>query len=170
MKKKTNEKQNNVNPEEIIIEHNVEVEELKKQSKEYFELAQRAMADFDNYKKRTIKEKEMIYAEAVDSIISKFLPILDSLDTAVRYINNNADIKAIEEGVEMARRKFSETLNNIGIEEIKAVGEKFDPKYHYAVSHIESSEHGDNVIIEELQRGYLINDKVVRHSMVKVAN
>lgn len=170
-KKETKENQKNEQPKEIVIEHNVELEELKKQSKEYFELAQRTMADFDNYKKRTIKEKEMIYADAVENIISKFLPILDSLESAVKYVNENSgDNKAVAEGVNMASRKFKETLSTIGVEEIAAVGETFDPKYHYAVSHVTSSSNGENEIIEELQRGYIINDKVIRHSMVKVAN
>lgn len=157
-------------PEEIIIHHNVELEELKKQSREYFELAQRTMADFDNYKKRIIKEKEMIYAEAVNNILSKFLPVLDGLENAVKYIRDNGGSKSVEEGIEMAIKQFEETLNNIGVEEIKALGEKFDPKYHYAVSHITGDEYGENEIIDELQRGYIINEKVIRHSMVKVAN
>lgn len=169
-KKETKENQKVEQPKEIVIEHNVELEELKRQSKEYFELAQRTMADFDNYKKRTIKEKEMIYAEAVDSIVSKFLPILDSLEFAVKYIKNNGGNSSVEEGIEMATRKFKETLESIGVEEIKALGEKFDPKYHYAVSHVSGEEFGENEIIEEMQRGYIINDRVVRHSMVKVAN
>lgn len=167
--KQVNGKQANENAEEITIQHNVELEELKKQSKEYFELAQRTLADFDNYKKRTIKEKEMIYAEAVNNLVSKLLPILDGLESALKFEKND-NSKSITDGVQMIVRQFKDTLQSIGVEEIKAKGEKFDPKYHYAVAHIDDSSFGENEIIEELQRGYIINEKVIRHSMVKVAN
>lgn len=153
--------------EEIIIEHNVELEELRKKSKEYFELAQRTMADFDNYKKRTIKEKEMLYADAVVDIVSKFLPILDSLESALKHTEENS---SVIEGIKKVVKQFKDTLKSIGVEEIKAVGEKFDPVYHYAVMHIHDEKYGENEVAEELQKGYIINDRVIRHSMVKVAN
>ena len=171
MKKKEqkSEKDQNVEVEEISIQHNVEMEELKKHSKEYFELAQRTMADFDNYKKRTVREKEMLYADAVNNIIVKILPVLDSLETALKQINNEEN-KSVVEGIELVVRQFKETLRSVGVEEIKAIGEKFNPQYHYAVSHVNDSSFGENDIIEDMQRGYIINDRVIRHSMVKVAN
>lgn len=159
----------NENVEEIFIEHNVELEELKNKSKEYFELAQRTMADFDNFKKRVIKEKEMIYADAVTSVVTKILPVLDSLERATKHFGGN-DSKSIAEGVTMVSRQFKESLTSIGVEEIVAVGEKFDPQYHYAVMHSDDEKYGENEVIEELQRGYIINEKVIRHSMVKVVN
>lgn len=163
-------RQKDTGNEEIRIDHNVEFEELKKKSKEYLELAQRTMADFDNYKKRTIKEKELLYADAVNSIVSKFLPVLDSLEAALKVLKEGNNNKSIIDGVELVAEQFEKTLKDIGVEEIIATGEKFDPRYHYAVAHIQDAGYSDNEIVEELQRGFIINERVIRHSMVKVAN
>ena len=157
-------------PEELIIEHNVELQELKRQSKEYFELAQRTMADFDNFKKRIIKEKEMIYADAVSNVVGKFLQVLDNLEAALKHGKSGSDNKQLTDGIEMVVRQFKDSLAGLGVEEIIAIGEKFDPQYHYAVAHIDDDSYSQNEIVEEMQRGYMINEKVIRHSMVKVAN
>lgn len=169
-KKHGEEVQEQEHAEELIIKHNVELEELKRQSKEYFELAQRTMADFDNFKKRVIKEKEMLYADAVSNVVGKFLQVLDNLETALKLSKGSSDNKQLTDGIEMVVRQFKDALAGLGVEEINAVGEKFDPQYHYAVAHIDDDSYGENEIIEEMQRGYMINERVIRHSMVRVAN
>ncbi|MDK2933344.1 MAG: molecular chaperone GrpE [Clostridiales bacterium] len=146
------------------------LEDKKKESQEYLDRLQRTMAEFDNYKKRTAKEKQSIYHEAVSDTVSQLLPVLDNLERAVRSSQENADATKLLEGVEMVLKQFQESLFKLGVEEIKAEGESFNPELHNAVMHIEDESLGENIIVEEFQKGYKIKDKVIRHSMVKVAN
>lgn len=169
-KKNEEEVQEHEQVEELIIENNVELEELKRQSKEYFELAQRSMADFDNFKKRVIKEKEMLYADAVSNVVGKFLQVLDNLETALKHSKGDNDNKQLTDGIKMVVRQFKDALSDLGVEDIEAIGKKFNPQYHYAVAHIDDDAYGENEIIDEMQRGYMINERVIRHSMVRVAN
>lgn len=127
----------------------------------------RLVAEYDNYRKRTAKEKESIYPEAKVSVVSTFLPVLDNMERALKA---STEEDPLHEGVKMIMRQFEEALKNCGVEEIKAVGEKFDPNMHNAVMHIEDDNYGENEVVEEFQKGYKIGDRIVRYSMVKVAN
>lgn len=147
-----------------------QLEEKTKKCEEYFSMLQRTAAEFDNYKKRTVKEKEAIYTDAMSDVVASFLPVVDNIERALLASEKEADFKALREGIELIYRQFKEIMTKLGVEEIKALGEKFDPNLHNAVMHIEDSEYEENVIVEEFQKGYKFKDKVIRHSMVKVAN
>lgn len=160
-----NKEENSLDINELVLK----LEQKTKEVEEYIELLQRTLAEFDNYKKRTAKEKEMLYKEAVLDIISSILPIIDNLEKAVEVSNTQEQSKIIE-GVEMTLRQFKEVLNQYNISEIDALGKKFDPKFHEAIMHIEDENYGESEIIEVFRKGYICGDRVIRHSMVKVAN
>lgn len=128
----------------------------------------RHAAEFDNFKKRTQKEKEEMYKLAVSETIEKLLPVKDNLERAIASVLS-ADEK-IAEGVKMIDKQFMDVLKDIGVEEIESVGQEFNPERHNAVLHEESDEVGENIITEEFMKGYIYKEKVIRHSVVKVAN
>ena len=144
-----------------------EVNEFEQKFKDVNDKYLRTLAEYDNYRKRTIKEKESIYPEAKAVVVEKFLPIMDNFQRAIDSAENK---DAFYEGVVMLKKQMDEVFTTLGVEEIKAVGEEFNPELHNAVMHVEDEEAGENVIVEEFQKGYKIGDRVVRHSMVKVAN
>lgn len=171
-KKKTEEKiekQETVNEtaEETEVIEELPENEFEKKYNDANEKYLRTLAEYDNYRKRTIKEKEGIYPEAKAVVVEKFLPVLDNFQRAIDSAENK---DAFYEGVVMLKKQMDEVLTSLGVEEIKAVGEEFNPELHNAVMHVEDEEQGENVIIEEFQKGYKIGDRVIRHSMVKVAN
>ncbi len=127
----------------------------------------RLVAEYDNYRKRTAKEKEAIYPEAKVSVVSAILPVLDNFERALAQAQGE---DAFVEGIKLILKQFEETLKNIGVEAIPAVGEKFDPNFHNAVMHIDDDAYGENEVVEEFQKGYKMGDRIVRYSMVKVAN
>ena len=145
-------------PEEILKE---EVEQLK-------DKMMRHAAEFDNFKKRTAKEREDLYSMAVCDTVEKLLPVKDNLERAVAAAEDAEGTLA--EGVKMIVKQLDEVLTAIGVEPIKAVGETFDPELHNAVMHEENEEFGENTISEELMRGYTCKGRVIRYAMVKVAN
>ena len=128
------------------------------------------MADFDNYRKRVVKEKDAQYSVILSEVITEFLPVIDNLEKSLATDAEDEVAKAWKNGVELIYRQFTEVLNKLGAEEIKAVGEQFDPNFHDAVMHIEDENAGENIIVEELRKGYKLKDRIIRHSMVKVAN
>ncbi|MCR4718411.1 MAG: nucleotide exchange factor GrpE [Firmicutes bacterium] len=142
-------------------------EKLRESEDKYLRL----YAEFDNYKKRTEKEKSARYADALIDTAAEFLPVLDNLERALSAEAVSEDAKAIKEGVEMIQKQMTEILAKLKISEIKAVGEEFDPNLHNAVMHIEDENITENTVVEEFIKGYIYDDsRVVRHSMVKVAN
>lgn len=145
-------------------------DEKNKQCTELFGALQRAAAEFDNYKKRTTREKEALYAEAVSDVAAAFLPVIDSIDRAVQACSKDSEAGSLKEGVELVCRQAKDVLKDIGVEEIKSVNEAFDPNIHNAVMHIEDESLGQGIVVEEFQKGYIYKEKVIRHSMVKVAN
>ena len=126
----------------------------------------RICAEYDNFRKRTQKEKENLYGDIRANVISSFLPVYDNL---VRALAAETQDEAYRKGVEMIMNQFNSTLEKLGASEIKAVGEKFDPALHNAVMHVDDETKGENEIVEEFQKGFKIGDKVIRFSMVKVA-
>ena len=166
-KKQTEEKELETPVEEVIEETPQEINEFEQKWQDVNEKYLRTLAEYDNYRKRTIKEKESIYPEAKATVVEKFLPIIDNFQRAIDSAENK---DAFYEGVVMLKKQMDEVFTALGVEEIKAVGEKFNPELHNAVMHVEDEEAGENVIVEEFQKGYKIGDRVIRHSMVKVAN
>ena len=150
-------------PEEVTSAANPEAEE-------YYAQLQRVMADFDNYRKRVVKEKDAQYSVILSEVITEFLPVIDNLEKSLATNAEDEVAKAWKNGVELIYRQFTEVLNKLGAEEIKAVGEQFDPNFHDAVMHVEDENVGENIIVEELRKGYKLKDRIIRHSMVKVAN
>lgn len=127
----------------------------------------RLMAEFDNYKKRSVKERENIYADVRVDTVSRFLPVYDNLERALRAETSD---EAYKKGVEMTFTQLVEVFHKLGVEEIESVGQAFDPTLHNAVMHVEDPDRGENEIVEEFQRGFKLGGKVIRFSMVKVAN
>ncbi len=126
----------------------------------------RVCAEYDNFRRRSAKERENVYSDAYSDAINALLPVLDNLGRAVGC----EDPKALSEGLALILKSFDEGLGKLGIEEIKAVGETFDPERHYAVMHIDDENYGENEVVEVLQKGYTRGDKVIRYAVVKVAN
>ena len=144
-----------------------ELEDLKAELEAKNDQLMRTAAEFDNFKKRTDRERMSIAEYAKAGIIKQLLPILDNIDRASAADSGSADyIK----GIELIIKQFEALAGNLGIEEIANVGDQFDPNFHEAVMHIEDENLGENVIAEVLQKGYKLGDTVVRAAMVKVAN
>lgn len=127
----------------------------------------RLMAEFDNYKKRSSKEREGLYNTLVADIVTSFLPTLDNLEKAVNAVTQDESYK---QGVQMVLKQFMDTLGALGVQTIETVGKTFDPELHEAVSSVQDETLGEKEIKEEFRKGYKIGDKVIRHSMVVVAN
>ena len=144
-----------------------QLKEEKEKSDEYYEHLKRNMAEFDNYKKRISKEKDMMYNTISADIISELLPILDNFDKA---LNAETLDESYKNGMAMIYNQFNETLQKLGVEEIDALNKVFDPNFHEAVMHVEDESFGEKEIIEVFRKGYKIGDKIIRHAMVKVAN
>ena len=127
----------------------------------------RLAAEYDNYRKRTVKEKESAWTEAKAQTVAAFLPVYDNLERALKQPTSD---EAYKKGVEMTMKGLQDALNGLGVEVIPALGETFDPNRHNAVMHVDDEESGENTIVEVFQQGFLCGEKVIRFSMVKVAN
>lgn len=171
-KKKANEKEE-IEKEELNTKAD-EVIELKKQiDSQKIELAEtedrlkRVAAEFDNYKKRSSKERENLHSSLLSDIISSFLPIIDNLEKAAQA---NTEDESYKQGVELVLKQFKDVLTVNGVKEIESVGKPFDPELHEAVSSVVDENLGEKIVKEEYRKGYIIGNKVIRHSMVIVAN
>jgi len=130
----------------------------------------RQMAEFDNFRKRTEKEKSAMYEVGAREMIEKILPVLDNFERGLAVVPEDVKESSFAEGVTMIYKQFVKVLEDAGVETIEAVGQQFDPNLHNAVMHIEDEAYGENEISQELQKGYKYRGTVVRHSMVQVAN
>lgn len=137
------------------------IEELTDQVK-------RQMAEFDNYRKRTEKEKASMYIIGAKDIVEKILPVVDNFERGLATAAGSED--PFVQGMEKIYKQLLTTLDEMGVKPIEAVGTEFNPDFHNAVMHVDDEEAGENIVVEEFQKGYLYKDFVVRHSMVKVAN
>lgn len=137
------------------------------QIEELTDRLKRSMAEFDNFRKRTEKEKSGMYIVGAKEIIENMLPVVDNFE---RGLAQAPEGDAFAEGMQMIYKQLMTTLEGLGVEVIEAVGKEFDPDFHNAVMHVEDEEAGENIIVEEFQKGYTYKGFVVRHSMVKVAN
>ena len=164
------ENENNLEEQETIekVENkNDNVENLKNELDETTDRYKRLMAEFDNYKKRSAKERETLYNSLIADIVTSMLPTLDNLEKAA---NAKTEDESYKQGVEMVLKQFVDTLANLGVQEIETVGTTFNPEYHEAVSSVQDENLGEKEIKEEFRKGYKIGEKVIRHSMVVVAN
>ena len=130
----------------------------------------RQMAEFENFRKRTDKEKAAMFETGARSVIEKVLPVVDNFERGLAAVPENEEDSAFVEGMNKIYKQLMTELDNMGVKPIEAVGQEFDPNYHNAVMHIEDENYGENIVVEEFQKGYTYHDAVVRHSMVKVAN
>lgn len=153
-------------PQEVSKE-----EELSEKLKESEDKYLRLYAEYENYKKRTQKEKDARYADAVIDAVAELLPVMDNLERALAVEVVSDDAKSLKEGVEMVKKQMAESLTKLNVTEIAAVGEEFNPNLHNAVMHINDEAVTENTVVEEFMKGYIYkNERVVRYSMVKVAN
>jgi molecular chaperone GrpE len=153
--------------EEDVEDLKCQLAEQASRAEEYFQRLARLQADFENYRRRTAREKEELVKFATEQLVVSLLPVIDNFERALASGCENPD--KLLEGVEMIYRQLFDLLAAEGLVPIPAVGERFDPARHEAVSQVESSEHVDDTILEEFRRGYYLKDKVIRPSMVKVA-
>ena len=130
----------------------------------------RQMAEFDNFRKRTEKEKSQMYDMGAKTIVEKILPVIDNFERGLAAVPEDNKEDAFVVGMDKIYRQMLTVLEEAGVKPIEAVGAEFDPNFHNAVMHVEDETLGENVVAEELQKGYMYRDTVVRHSMVKVAN
>lgn len=146
-----------------------QIEAAKAEADELKERYARIAAEYDNYRKRTVKEMDNRYEDAKLDVWKSILPIVDDFERAAQA-EIQSECQTYKDGIELIYKKLMDTMVSSGIEEIKALKEPFDPELHNAVMHIESDEAGENEIVEVFMKGYKIGSKVIRHSMVKVAN
>ena len=130
----------------------------------------RQMAEFENFRKRTEKEKSSMYEMGARDIIERILPVIDNFERGLAVIPEDKKEDPIAEGMEKIYKQIQKVFEEAGVKPIEAAGKEFDPNFHNAVMHVEDEELGENVVAEEFQKGYMYRDSVVRHSMVKVAN
>lgn len=153
-----------------VLEEETEKEMIEKEQYDaLYDKYLRLMAEYDNYKKRTQKEKDEIYSLGVAETVEKILPVADNLDRALNALDET-EKTTFSEGVEMVYKQFFEILIKMGVSEIEALGAQFDPNMHNAVMHIDDEAYDANVVVEQFMKGYMYKEKVIRHSMVKVAN
>ena len=130
----------------------------------------RQMAEFDNFRKRTEREKSQMYEIGAKDIIEKILPVIDNFERGLAAVPEESKEDPFVEGMEKIYKQIMTTLEGVGVKPIEAVGQEFNPDFHNAVMHVEDEEAGENIITEEFQKSYMYHDSVARHSMVKVAN
>jgi len=150
-----------------VIEVRKQNETLKIQLEETDDRLKRVAAEFDNYKKRTLKEKEGMYDSLMGDVVSRLLPVIDNLEKAV---SSPTEDESYKQGVELVLKQFKDVLTANGVKEIESVGKPFNPELHEAVSSVVDENLGEKIIKEEYRKGYKIGSKVIRHSMVVVAN
>jgi molecular chaperone GrpE len=155
--------------EELVEEEVDELEQAKAEGAEYLDQLQRTQAEFANYKKRIERERQEFLSLANAALISKLLPILDDCKRALETVPDKLRGLTWVEGIALIERRLQLTLQQEGLSEIEAVGNTFDPELHHAVVSQETTEYPDGEIIDELQKGYKLNDKLLRPSMVRVA-
>ena len=144
-----------------------EKDKFEQQIEDLTDRLKRSMAEFDNYRKRTEKEKSSMYIIGAKDIVEKMLPIVDNFE---RGLAQAPEDDPFAEGMKMIYRQMMTAFDEMGVKPIEAVGKEFDPNLHNAVMHVEDESVGENIVVEEFQKGYTYKDFVVRHSMVKVAN
>ena len=147
-----------------------EAPKADKKAQEINDKLMRTIAEFDNFRKRSEKEKSAMFEIGAKAIIEKILPVLDNFERGLDSISEDEKGSAFAQGIEQIYKQFVAVLDDAGVKVIETVGKEFDPNLHNAVMHVEDDSLGENIIAEEFQKCYMYKDSVVRHSMVKVAN
>ena len=153
--------------EDVVIEESVVEEDPTNKEAEYLERLQRLMAEFDNFRKRSDKEKADSYDFAVSNTVTELLPVIDNFE---RALNVQSEDKSLYAGVEMIYKQLLGMLEKLHVTPIDAEGKEFDPNMHNAILHVDDENYDENIVVKELQKGYLYKEKVIRHSLVQVAN
>ncbi|WP_430691838.1 nucleotide exchange factor GrpE [Paenibacillus woosongensis] len=148
---------------------NKEAEALRAELEEQQQRLLRAQADFDNFRRRTQKEKEELGKYASAKLITELLPVIDNFERAIASGEQGTDVSSYAKGVEMIFRQLEGVLGNEGLKAMETVGEPFNPEFHQAIMQVESDEHEEGIVVEEVQKGYILKDKVLRPAMVKVS-
>jgi len=169
--------ENDEEKEEVIDEKEEQKEEvidekaiLEKKAADYLDRYQRTLAEFDNFRKRTSREKASMYDDGVRDSVLKLIPVIDNFERAVNAVSEEEKESSLYKGIEMVLKQFMEILKSLDVSEIEAQGKTFDPNLHNAVMHIEDENFGENEVSAVMQKGYICKDKVIRPSMVQVAN
>jgi len=151
------------------------LDQLEAKERDFNELSDkylRLAAEYDNFRRRTQKEKEALYNDSITTVVKEWLPVLDNLDRAAvaAALIESDEVKKIIEGISMVQKQAQEAMDRLGVSEIDCEGKPFDPAMHNAVMHVEDESVGASTVLEVLQKGYCRDDRVIRHSLVKVAN
>ncbi len=166
-KENAEEKLEEVKEAEVVEQEETSETDMEKQLAELDDRYKRLFAEFENYKKRNMKERENLRNMLISDIMLSILPIIDNLEKAISAGTKDT---AYEEGIKMVLKQLKDVLAYNGVKEIETVGKTFDPELHEAVSHVTDDKMGPNIIKEEFRKGYIIGNRVIRHSMVIVAN
>jgi len=166
-----------VNPEQEIpvtesadeAAGSAELEKLQAELQEQQQRTLRVQADFDNFRRRTQKEKEDLGKYASSKLITELLPVIDNFERALQASEENPEFESFSKGVSMIFRQLESVLATEGLSAMKSVGEPFNPEYHQAIMQVESDEYEEGIVVEEVQKGYMLKDKVLRPAMVKVS-
>ncbi len=161
------EENENIQEENIQNETNQNVDNIQEELDNTTDRLKRLMAEFDNFKKRSAKERDLLYNSVLSDVVCKLLPVIDNLETAVNAETEDANYK---QGIDLVLKQYIEVLSSFGVKQIESVGKTFNPELHEAVSMVQDDTLGEKEIKEEYRKGYMIGDKVIRHSMVIVAN
>ncbi|TYP78037.1 nucleotide exchange factor GrpE [Paenibacillus methanolicus] len=145
------------------------IAELTKLAEENQQRYLRAQADFDNFRRRTQKEKEDLARYASEQLIKQLLPVVDNFGRALEASKNGGDAESFAKGVDMIFRQLEQTLESEGLKAMETIGQPFNPDFHQAIMQVESDEHEEGVVVEEVQKGYVLKDRVLRPAMVKVS-
>ncbi len=167
-KKKTSKKSSKLNKEAEELKSMLasKIDEMAELNDKYLRL----MAEYDNFKKRTAKEKEQLKLDTVGDTVTELLPVIDNFERAMSAFSDEDKASEFYKGVEMIYKQCIDSFQKLGVTEISAIGEEFNPELHNAIMHIDDETIADNTIVEQFQKGYVYKDKVIRYSMVKVAN
>jgi molecular chaperone GrpE len=146
-----------------------ELEQLRKQADENYQRYLRTQADFDNFRRRARQEKEDLAKYASQKLVESLVPIIDNFDRALQSSKETQDFDGLVKGIDMVFRQFEGVLQTEGVKQIESVGQPFNPEFHQAIMQVETDEYEEGIVVEELQKGYMLNDRVIRPAMVKVS-
>lgn len=156
--------------EEITDQEQAELARLKTEAEENQQRFVRAQADFDNFRRRTQKEKEELAKYASMKLVTELVPVLDNFERAMATVPEGTETESFAKGIQMILRQLETVLTNEGLTAMEAVGQPFNPEFHQAIMQVESEEHEEGIVVEEVQKGYMLKDKVLRPAMVKVSS
>lgn len=153
----------------ISVKEYQEFKECSRQKQEYFDKLLRSQAEFENFKKRTTRERQEFLKLANEGLIYELISILDNFERAFESANKMKDFKSLHQGVEMILKQIHQLLEKNGVKKIECVGKAFDPVHQEAIAHIETDKYSENTVVEEVQKGYLLEDRLIRPAVVKVS-